>query len=260
MLRRIGVRVDTSEHLPEPILRCRVDGDIAWLLLERPPRNELPDPVFADLGQLSACLHTPGVKGAVLSGSGRHFSAGADLEALRRQVRDLSPDAFRRRLEQGHEVLTLIAEAPVPVVAAIRGACLGAGLEIALASHFRIAARTALFGLPEVEQGFVPGFGAAFWLRELLPRGACIQTLLRGAVFGAEEACDMGLVDAVVDGQELIPRARHRLAELTANRTCEQIRAVMRVVAAARNLPCREALRLEADEFCRLAAAACQAL
>ena len=248
--------MDTPVPSAEPILRCRVDGDLAWLLLDRPPRNELPDPVFADLGQLAACLHTPGVKAAVLSGSGRHFSAGADLEALRRQVREPSPDTFRRRLEQGHEVLTMIAEAPVPVLAAIRGACLGAGLEIALACHFRIAARTALFGLPEVEQGFVPGFGAAFWLRELLPRGVCIQTLLRGAVFSAEEALAMGLIDAVVDGQELLPRARERLAELTAKRTCEQIQAVMRVVAASRRLPCREALRLEAEEFCRLAAAA----
>jgi enoyl-CoA hydratase len=248
--------VDTSEHSPGPILRCRVDGDIAWLLLDRPPRNELPDPVFADPDQLAACLHAPGVKAAVLSGSGRHFSAGADLEALRRQLRELSPEAFRRRLEQGHAVLTALANAPVPVLAAIRGACLGAGLEIALACHFRIAARTALFGLPEVDHGFVPGFAAALWLRDLLPRGACIQTLLRGGVFGAEEARDLGLIDAVVEVQELLPRAQERLGELTANRTCAQIQAVMRAVTAARELPCREALRLEAEEFCRLAAAA----
>jgi enoyl-CoA hydratase/carnithine racemase len=236
-----------------------VEGELAWLELDRPPRNELPDPVFADLGQLSACLHALGIKGAVLTGSGRHFSAGAELAALRRQLKELSPDAFRRRLEQGQALLTRLTEAPVPVLAAIRGACLGAGLEIALACHFRIAARTALFGLPEVEQGFVPGFGAALWLRDLLPRGACIQTLLRGAVFGAEEALDMGLIDAVVDGQELLPRARERLTQLTAERTCAQIQAVMRAVAAARNLPSREALRLEAEDFCKLAAAACQA-
>ncbi len=251
--------MDTPVPVSAPILRCRVEGDLAWLLLDRPPRHELPDPVFADLDQLSACLHTPGVKGAVLSGSGRHFSAGADLAALRRQVCELPPAAFRQRLERGHAVLTLLAEAPVPVVAAIRGACLGAGLEIAMACHFRLAARTALFGLPEVEQGFAPGFGAALWLRDLLPRGVCIQTLLRGAVFGAQEALEMGLIDAVVESQELLPRARAHLAQLTAGRTCAQIGAVMRAVAAARTLPCREALRREAEEFCRLAAAACQA-
>jgi enoyl-CoA hydratase/carnithine racemase len=242
-----------------PVLRCRVEGDLAWLVLERPPRNELPDPAFADRDELLACLHTPGVKGAVLTGAGRHFSAGADLAALRRQAADLSPDAFRQRLERGHEILTLLAEAPVPLVAAIRGACLGAGLELALACHFRIAARSALLGLPEVEQGLVPGFGAAVWLRELLPRSACVQTLLRGAIFGAEEALEMGLIDAVVDGGELLPRVREHLAQLTAARSCEQIRAVLRAVAASRRLPCREALRLEADEFCRLAAAACRA-
>lgn len=223
---------------------------IGTLVLSNPPRNTLAEPVFADAAQLERILGLPGQKALIVQGAGRHFSHGADVQRLRAQ---LAEQDFAARLDRGKRLLALIADAPVPVLAAIRGGCLGAGLEIALCCHFRFAAASSLLGFPEVELGLVPGFGGPLFLDGVAPRRGAVDLLLSGRMVGAEEARELGLVDRVCAGADLDAAAREFLRGLVGGRSVTQVRAVMASLRNARSLPLEEALRRETALFMQVA-------
>ncbi|MHB8835497.1 MAG: enoyl-CoA hydratase/isomerase family protein [Candidatus Methylomirabilia bacterium] len=221
------------------------DG-IGTLVLSNPPRNTFDQPLFAERSVVERVLDHPGQKALILQGEGRHFSHGAAPEKLREQLR--APD-FQRELDRGKELLALIADAPVPVLALIRGGCLGAGLEIALCCHFRFAAASALFGFPEVGLGLIPGFGGPLFLDGVATRRTAVDLLLSGRMIGAPEAHDLGLVDRVCPAAALDQSARDYLRGLVGKRSVSQVRAVMESLRNARRLPLAKALRRETELF-----------
>ena len=221
------------------------DG-IGTLVLSNPPRNILDQPLFVERSLLEQVLDHPGQKALVIQGEGRHFSHGADLEKLREQLRD---PAFQQQMDRGKELLALVADAPVPVLALIRGGCLGAGLEIALSCHFRFAASSSLFGFPEVELGLIPGFGGPLFLDGVATRRAAVDLLLSGRMIGAAEAHGLGIVDRVCAPTALDHSVRDYLQSLVGKRTVSQVRAVMESLRNARRLPRAEALRRETELF-----------
>jgi enoyl-CoA hydratase len=225
------------------------DG-IGTLVLSHPPHNTLTRPEFTAAAELERILGHPGQKALLIQGAGRHFSHGADPAALREQVDD---PAFPARMDRGKALLGLLAASPVPVLALIRGGCLGAGLEIALACHFRFAAASSLLGFPEVELGLVPGFGGPLFLDGVTVRRTAVDLLLSGRLVGAPEAHELGLLDRVCAGPALEAEARAFLAALVGKRTVAQVRAVMESVANARRLPLAEALRRETELFVQVA-------
>ena len=147
------------------------DG-IGTLVLSNPPHNSFDQPLFAERSLVERVLDHPGQKALILQGEGRHFSHGADPAQLREQLRG---PAFQHEMDRGKELLALIADAPVPILALVRGGCLGAGLEIALCCHFRFAAASALFGFPEVGLGLIPGFGGPLFLDGVATRRAAVD-------------------------------------------------------------------------------------
>jgi len=221
------------------------DG-IGTLVLSNPPHNTFDQPLFAERSEVERILDHPGQKALILLGEGRHFSHGADPEKLREQLR---APAFQNELDRGKELLTLLAGAPLPVLALVRGGCLGAGLEIALCCHFRFAASSALFGFPEVELGLIPGFGGPLFLDGVAARRTAVDLLLSGRMIGAAEAHDLGIVDRVCPGSALERDARDYLLGLVGKRTVSQVRAVMESLNNARRLPLAEALRRETELF-----------
>jgi len=221
------------------------DG-IGTLVLSNPPHNTFDQPLFAERSLVESILEHPGQKALILQGSGRHFSHGADPEKLREQLR---APAFQRELDRGRELLALIADAPIPVLALVRGGCLGAGLEVALCCHFRFAAASSLFGFPEVELGLVPGFGGPLFLDGVATRRAAVDLLLSGRMIGAAEAQSLGIVDRVCAPTALDTCARDYLQGLVDKRTVSQVRAVMASLRNARRLPLDEALRRETELF-----------
>lgn len=225
------------------------DG-IGTLVLSNPPRNTFDKPVFAARSLLERVLDHPGQKALILRGEGRHFSHGADPEKLREQLR---APAFQHDLDRGKELLALVADAPIPVLALVRGGCLGAGLEIALCCHFRFAAVSGLFGFPEVELGLVPGFGGPLFLDGVATRRTAVDLLLSGRLIGAAEAHDLGIVDRVSPAAALDQTARDFLRGLVGKRTVRQVRAVMESLRNARRLPLAEALRRETELFMEVA-------
>jgi len=221
------------------------DG-IGTLVLSNPPRNTFDQPLFAERSLVERVLDLPGQKALILQGEGRHFSHGADPAKLREQLRG---PAFQHEMDRGKELLALIADSPVPVLALVRGGCLGAGLEIALCCHFRFAASSALFGFPEVGLGLIPGFGGPLFLDGIATRRAAVDLLLSGRMIGAAEAHSLGIVDRVCAAAALEQSARGYLQDLVGKRTVSQVRAVMESLRNARRLPLAEALRRETELF-----------
>lgn len=167
------------------------DGDVALVTIDNPPVNATSQAVRAGLmQQLAAANADDKVSAIVLSCAGRTFVAGADVKEFGQPPQPpFLPD-----------IMTAIEASPKPVVAALHGTALGGGLELALASHARVAAADAAFGLPEVKLGIVPGAGGTQRLPRLIGIAAAIDLVSSGRRINAIEASAMGLIDAIADG------------------------------------------------------------
>jgi len=183
------------------------------------------------------------VRVIVLRGAGeRAFCAGADVREF------LPPQSLvaARQDRAGPIWNDLISAARKPVVAAVHGYCLGGGLEIAMACDVRIAAEDAVFGLPEVRLGIIPGAGGTQRLPRLVGLGHALRLILSGQRIDAVEALRIGLVTDVVPAQELVSRALGYATQLSqgAPRALEYAKeAILR----GSELSLADGLRLEAD-------------
>lgn len=165
------------------------DGDVHILRIANPPVNTLRTGVRAGLLDGLRAAAKEGAKAIVIIGSGRNYSAGAEMTEFGKP----------RQPPSLPEVFDAIEGSKVPVVAAIHGNALGGGLELALACHARVAAPGAQVGLPEVKRGFVPGAGGTQRLPRLIGLDA-LKIIVGGEPISAEQAVKLGFVDAVVTG------------------------------------------------------------
>jgi len=174
--------------------------------------------VFAELARICReQLPALDVDGMIVYGKGRHFSSGADVTELRQHVGEA--DAVQvETLHENVRSLSAIESRPYPVVAAISGCCLGAGLELALACHYRLAARHATLGLPETTFGLMPGCGGTVRSTSIVSHSATIRMVLEGQCLLAEDALKAGLVDAVVEKKQLIDSAELLIRRLGGRR------------------------------------------
>jgi enoyl-CoA hydratase len=192
-------------------------GGLATLFLDTPPKNQMDRAFFEELDRLvREVLPRLGVTGLVIRGRGRHFSSGADVAQLK-QAADPVTEMERGFLGANASAMRTLEALPYPVVAAIDGACLGSGLELALSCHSRIATPSALLGLPELSFGLIPGCGGTIRLAELVGRGRAIELVLSGRFLSSDEALEAGLVDAVVPRAELQQAAERLIARMSAS-------------------------------------------
>lgn len=190
---------------------------------------------YETIAELKQAFHQLGeetsVRGVLLTGSGtKAFVAGADITEFQDKTKQEGMDLSRF----GHELMDRIANFPKPVVAAINGFALGGGLELALACHLRIAASQAKMGLPEVSLGLIPGYGGTQRLTQLIGRGKALEMILTGDMLTAQEALQSGLVNDVVEQEELIQRAHSILAKIY-TRSKTAVSAAIQAVNAAEN-------------------------
>lgn len=187
-------------------MRLLHDTPIAHLVLDRPPDNRMDAAFFEELAEWCIVrLPRLDTRGLVVRGAGRHFSAGADLDGLRRRA--AGAGSLLPELARNTEALLALEALPYPVVAAISGCCLGSGLELALACHARVASVNALLSLPEVEHGVLPGCGGTVRLAERLGPQRAARLILSATRLSAEEARGLGIVDEVVPTIDLVARA-----------------------------------------------------
>lgn len=214
--------------------------------------NYLADPDFVDVDWLREMFSEPDLMGIIIKGSGRHFSAGADMSALRKLAEKESQ--LIHKMNAGKEIIQVLEGTPLPLVAEIHGACFGGGLEIALACHIRICSEKALFAFPEINHGIIPGLGGTVNLSKIIGPGKAAEMILSGDIMSAGKALETGLVDYVVPEGELSSYCLHYLEKMTRDRDGEVIRSVMTSIRNAMTMDTDHAMAEETRLFCRLAA------
>ncbi|MCS6837904.1 MAG: enoyl-CoA hydratase-related protein [Bdellovibrionaceae bacterium] len=151
------------------------------------------------------------IRAVVVTGEGsKAFVAGADIK----QMAQLSASEALSFSQRGQEVFNKLAHLPVPVVAAVNGYALGGGLELALACDWIWATPNAVFGLPEVGLGLIPGFGGTARLVQKIGPSKAYEMILTGRRLNAEEAMRWGLINEIFASDQLLPQTVQRLESL----------------------------------------------
>ncbi|MBL8754106.1 MAG: enoyl-CoA hydratase/isomerase family protein [Planctomycetes bacterium] len=200
-----------------PHVRYAADGPIATLTFDRPEaRNAWSEAMLAQtIAALDRAADDPAIRVVVVTGAGPAFHAGGDKKAMQERSGMFAGDAaeLRDRYRKGiQSVPRRIAEFDKPLIAAINGPAIGAGLDLACMCDLRVAARGATMGSTFVTLGLVPGDGGAYFLARVVGFPRALELMLTGRVVDADEALRLGLVHEVVAPDELLPAA-HRLAQ-----------------------------------------------
>jgi enoyl-CoA hydratase len=191
--------------MPYEILKMEAAEGIATVTISRPQAlNALNSRFFQEMDNLIAEIGArDDIKVLMITGEGKAFAAGADIAEMVDKTQDQAAQ-FSKMGQRTFRSLELLAK---PVIAAVNGFALGGGCELALACDFRIASAKAKFGQPEVNLGVIPGYAATQRLPRLIGLGNALFLLLTGEMIGAEEALRMGLVQKIVEPDELMPVA-----------------------------------------------------
>jgi enoyl-CoA hydratase len=197
------------------------DGGVRVLWLDRPAKlNALSDATVSEIGRVLDAVATSSCRVLVLTGAGRGFCAGFDLQLAGDAPGSEAGEtqAWMRRQEAFAGLVTRFRALPQPIVAAVNGAAAGAGLGLALATDVRIAARSARFSAAFVKIGMS---GCDIGVSWLLPRCVGVsrssELLLTGRAVDGDEAARIGLVSEVVEDDRLLPRALELAAMIAAN-------------------------------------------
>jgi enoyl-CoA hydratase len=222
----------------------KTDGGMAVLTLNRPEAlNALS---FDILRQIDAAFDEVAgwrdVRALLIIGAGdKAFCAGADIKELRnRQLTDQ-----KRGAEQGQAVFARLDRLHVASVALVDGYALGGGAELAMACTFRVASRTAVFGLPEIKLGLIPGYGGTQRLPRLIGEARALEIIMTGRNVLVEEAERIGLVNAVVDGD--LMGAGEDFARRFTRYGLPALEFARRAVQRAGDLSLNDGLQMEAE-------------
>lgn len=233
----------------------RVDQKIALLTLNRP--NQLNALNYALIDRLMALLDqielTAEIRAVILTGAGeRAFSAGADIPEFRESVRHGPSEALRLFVRRGQAMTARLEAFPKPVIAAINGLAYGGGCEITEAVHLAVASDRASFAKPEIKLGMPPTFGGTQRLPRLAGRKRGLELLLTGDSFSPDHALQIGLVNAVVPHERLLPAA-YDLAQRILRHSPLAVTSVITAVTRGINLSIGEGLEVECEQFGRVA-------
>lgn len=208
-----------------------INNHIATLTIQSPPANALSTVLLNDLAhQLNEVENNEAVKAIILKGDGRFFSAGADIKEFT-SLQDASD--YEAVARNGQQLFERIEKFSVPVIAAIHGAALGGGLELAMACHIRIVTESAQLGLPELNLGIIPGFAGTQRLPQLVGNSKAYELILTGDPITGVEAGQIGLANQVVADDELFNYAES-LAQKIVAKSKPTIKKVMQLVPYAK--------------------------
>jgi enoyl-CoA hydratase/carnithine racemase len=196
-----------------PDLHLHMDGPVAVVRLTRPgKRNALNDGLIIAIRHLFQNLPAE-AKAAVIHGEGDHFCAGLDLSELKE--RDAGQGVMHSRM--WHQALDAVQYGPVPVIAALHGAVVGGGLELASACHIRVADESTFYALPEGTRGIFVGGGGAVRVPKLIGAARMTDMMLTGRVYNAEEGERIGLSQYVVPAGQALNKALELARRIATN-------------------------------------------
>lgn len=231
--------------MSDPV-RSERRGAVALLTLDRPDvLNALDRATLESLeARLREIAADPAVRAVVVTGEGRAFCAGADIEAMR-AMGALEAEEFSRL---GHRVLGALEELAAPTLAAVNGFALGGGCELALACDFVYASERSRFGQPEVKLGLLPGFGGTSRLTRRVGPAWAKELVLSGEPIRAEEALRIGLANRLFPPEALLDEAL-AAAQAMAARGPVAVRLAKRVIQEGQDADLRVAHALEQHAF-----------
>jgi enoyl-CoA hydratase/3-hydroxyacyl-CoA dehydrogenase len=216
--------VNADAGWEESPVKLETRDEIALAWLDRPPANSISPEVVEALERVWETVEGRIRSLVFASANPKLFCAGADIKAFT----TMDADAGRDLVDKMHTFLDGMERSRVVTIAAINGAALGGGCELAMACDIRIAAASASFGQPEIKLGIIPGFGGTQRLPRLVGEARALQMNLTGDPISAESACEWGLVNEVVPEPELLDAALRWARQLAgqAPLAIEQIKRV----------------------------------
>jgi len=228
-------------------VRIDHDGPVAVVTMSRPEAfNAFNTEQLAALRDVVAEVAADReIRAVVLTGEGRRaFASGADIK----EMSTMRPSEGLVFGQLGQAVTAAIEASPQPWIAAINGYALGGGCEMALACDIRLASENAIIGQPEVTLGILPGWGATQRLPRLIGAGMASELILTGRRLKADEARQLGLVNAVYSQDELLPKATEMARSIAANAPLA-ISASKRAILLSRDVDLTTGLAYEAQTF-----------
>ena len=234
------------------MVTTELSGLIATITLNRPDKLNAFSGTMREelLDALVVAEHDADCRVVVITGAGRAFCAGGDVDFMSGLQREGNVAAFQKLLDAGRDVILQIATMEKPVIASINGVAAGAGCNLALACDYRIASDAAKLGETFVKIGLHPDWGGTWLLPRLVGRSRAAELLLTGRIVDADEALAIGIVDRVVPAAELAVETA-KLAQSIANAPPIAVAGVKRALAASERNDLRAQLELEAEHQLR---------
>lgn len=227
-----------------------VEEGIATITLQRPEaRNAYSDAMIASLERaFDHAERDPDVRVVVLTGGGSCFSAGGDLALMRDHEGMFAGDPAELRqsyLDGIHKVPQLVARLRKPLIAAINGPAVGAGLDLACMCDIRVASARAKFGSTFIQLGLIPGDGGAYFLAKIIGFPRALELVMTGRLIDAIEADRVGLVHEIVEPSFVLPRA-YEYAKMLAAHPPEALKLARSLVYESWHLNMQQSLNLAA--------------
>jgi 2-(1,2-epoxy-1,2-dihydrophenyl)acetyl-CoA isomerase len=230
------------------MIRTETAGHITTITLNRPEKlNAFSGTMREDLlAALRAADGNPACRVVVITGAGRAFCAGGDVESMSGLQKDRHVGDFRKLLNAGRDIVTGIAEMAKPVIASVNGVAAGAGCNLALACDYRIASEAAKLGETFVRIGLHPDWGGTWFLPRLVGPSRALEILMTGRMVDAAEALAIGMVDRVVPAADLAAQTA-TLASIIAQGPPLAIVGIKRALAASHTNTLRAQVDLESE-------------
>ncbi|WP_035186512.1 enoyl-CoA hydratase [Alteribacter aurantiacus] len=221
------------------------ENKIGYITLQHAPANALCQPMFVELDDvLTTFENDEEVKVIIVHGEGRFFAAGADIKEFT-QGKDGA--TFQEMAERGQRVFDKMEAYPKPILAAIHGAALGGGLELAMACHIRYVGEQTKLGLPELQLGLVPGFAGTQRLPKLVGKSKATEMLLTSDPVSGKEAVQLGLADAAFEEEQVLEETK-ALAEKIAQKGAIAVAFALELIQLSDGSP-EEGAKEEAKRF-----------
>lgn len=227
-------------------IRYTIQDRVATLVIDHPPVNAFNRQTLRELGEaIDELGRNEEAKVIVITGGGQMaFVAGADIKEFAKILENRDEAAAREMMELGQSVFSKVEASRKPVIAAINGAALGGGLELAMACHIRIAGDRARLGQPEVNLGIIPLWGGTQRLARIVGPAKATEIILTGDPITAQEAKALGLVNMVVPG-DAVQRQALGLAKKIATRSAVVVSAALEAIGAGLDASLEEGLAVE---------------